>query len=390
MIKSIIGREILDSRGNPTVEVFLRTEKGEFTASVPSGASTGNYEAVELRDGEERYQGKGVLKAVENINKIIAPALEGADLSKVDDFLLDLDDTEDKSSLGANAILAVSMAAVRAAAVEEDVSLYTYISRLYGGDLSLPRPCFNIINGGSHAGGGVEFQEFMIVPNKSCFSENLRAGSEYYHLLKKRLKEKYGESSTNIGDEGGFVPPIKTVEEVLSLLPDNDIFIDVAAGEFKEEGGYRVGGSLLGEEEMLAFYKQIATSFPIKGIEDPFEEDAISAWEEINKELDLLIIGDDLLATNIKRMEMARNACNAMILKINQIGTIKEAVAAAKLAREYGWKIIVSHRSGETNDDFIADFAVGIGSEYIKSGAPARGERLAKYNRLSLIEKELI
>ncbi len=387
MIKSIKGREILDSRGNPTVEVCLTTNKGEFTSSVPSGASTGSYEAVELRDGEERYNGKGVLKAVENVNEVIAPALKGVDLNKVDDLLLELDGTENKFRLGGNAILAVSMCAIRAAS--GDLPLYKHISNLYGGETSLPRPCFNIINGGSHAGGGVEFQEFMIVPDKGSFSENLRAGAEGYHSLKKKLKEIYGDSAVNIGDEGGFVPPIKSIEEVLSLLPKEDVFIDVAAGEFMQEEGYRIGEEVLNEEEMIALYKRLIESFPVKGIEDPFGEDAFSAWEKMNGELDILVIGDDLLATNIERMKMAQSACNAMILKINQIGTIKEALDAARLAREYGWKIVVSHRSGETNDDFISDFAVGIGAEYMKSGAPARGERLAKYNRLSFIEKEI-
>ncbi len=396
MITSTVAREILDSRGNPTVEVSMKTGRGVFVSSVPSGASTGTHEAIELRDGGYRYLGKGVLKAVDNINNIIAPVIKGTDPRNIDNLLLEMDGTKNKSSLGANAVLAVSMSAVRASAKEEGVSLYRYISLISERDPSLPRPCFNVINGGAHAGGGVDFQEFMIVPDKGSFIENLRSGSESYHRLKKRLKIRYGERSVNIGDEGGFVPSIKTVNEVLSFLKeitDSDIFIDVAASEFMNKDMYKIEGKEMTEEDMIFLYESIVNDFPVKGLEDPFGEDSFSSWRKINYRLGkkALIVGDDLLATNTERMKMAekKEACNAMILKINQIGTIKEALEAVALAREFGWKIIVSHRSGETNDDFIADLAVGVGSEYIKTGAPARGERVAKYNRLSLIEREI-
>ncbi len=393
MIKSIFAREILDSRGNPTVEVFMRTKEGIFSASVPSGASTGSYEAPEIRDGEKRYNGKGVRKAVDNVNKKIAPALLGTDPAKADNTLLEMD----KNLLGANAILAVSLAAARATAAKEGIPLYKHIALLSERELSLPRPCFNIINGGAHAGGGVEFQEFMIVPEEGSFAENLRRGSETYMALKKKLKEEYGDMSINVGDEGGFVPPIKTIDDTLEALGDvfqGDIFIDVAASEFMDGKSYRLRGNLANEEEMLSLYSEIVNAFSIKGIEDPFGERAFGGWKKIKEELGgrVLVIGDDLLATNPERIKMAyeEKLCNAAIIKINQIGTLKEAIEAVKLAKEFKWKTVVSHRSGETNDDFIADFAVGVGSDYIKSGAPARGERVSKYNRLLMIEDEII
>ncbi len=394
MIKSLKAREILDSRGNPTVEACLETDGGLFTSSVPSGASTGAHEAVELRDNKDRYMGKGVLKAVDNINNIITPKIIGKDPMEVDDILIKLDGTKNKSYLGANAMLAVSVCAIRAKAEEKNLPVYRYISLLTNTKESLPRPCFNIINGGSHAGGGAEFQEFMIVPNRESFSENLLQGVEIYHKLKQVLQEKYGKQSTNIGDEGGFVPGIKTVEETLQILreiTDDDIFIDVAASEFMIGNNYKVGENNFKEDELLSLYESIIDNFSVSSLEDPFGEDSFSGWENlvVKRGDDILIVGDDLLVTNTERMKIAKqkNLCNAMILKMNQIGTIKETLEAVALAREFDWKIIVSHRSGETNDDFISDLAVGIGSEYIKTGAPARGERVAKYNRLLQIEK---
>jgi len=399
MIKDLKAREILDSRGNPTVEVSLFTERDCFVSSVPSGASTGKHEAKELRDNEERYAGKGVLQAVENINKKIAPLVIGKEIDplEIDKIMIDADGTKDKSNLGANAILGVSMSVFRAGAKEKDVPLYEYFSQYFNKEKNIPDACFNIVNGGTHSGGGVNFQEFMLVPQEKSFAENLRFAAEFSYKLKKRIVEKYGLDSTNIGDEGGFVPKATSEKEVLRLLRDIDdkvpFVIDVAATEFFNEGKY-----ILGDEnekttkEMIDLYQELKDEFYILGIEDPLEEEDFSGWKNLKDNFkDLLIIGDDLLVTNVTRMEMAKenDSCNAMILKINQIGSVSEAVAAAKKAKEFNWKTIVSHRSGETNDDFIADFAVGIGADYIKSGAPMRGERVAKYNRLLKIEKEL-
>jgi enolase len=397
MIKDIKAREIIDSRGNPTVEVSLFTNQGKTTSSVPSGASTGSFEAKEIRDGGERFGGKGVLEAVSNVNKKISSVLKGEDLdpSKIDKILIELDGTEDKSNLGANAILGVSMSVFRAVAKKKNLSFYDYISSEFDFEQKIPTPCFNIINGGVHSGGGVSFQEFMIVPKENSFSENLRFAVEFYQKLKQKISLNYGASSVNIGDEGGFVPDIKKTEDVFNLLREVDssisVLVDVASTEFYKEEKYLLDGDLKNREEMIAFYKNLKERFSIVGLEDPLMEDDFVGWGELRKELsDILIVGDDLLTTNIKRMQRAEenNSCNAMILKINQIGTVSEALQSAKTAQEFQWKIIVSHRSGETNDDFIADFAVGIGADYIKSGAPARGERVAKYNRLLEIEDE--
>ncbi len=398
MIKKLKAREILDSRGNPTVEVSLTTDVGEFLASAPSGASTGTYVAKEIRDGGFRYNGKGVLKAVDNINRKIAPIFLN---KEVDPFLFDktmieLDGTDDKSNIGANAILPVSMSFFRAAAAKEGKQLYEYIAKNFSEKLKLPIPCFNIVNGGLHGHGGVRFQEFMIVPKKEKFSDSLRFAVEFSEKLKEEIKKTYGAESTNIGDEGGFVPKIKSEKDVLKLLKkidaDTSVIIDVAATEFYENGTYNLTDRNLKKEEMIDYYEMLLSEFSILGIEDPLEENDFTGWGELRKRIkDILIIGDDLLVTNIDRMNIAeKNAsCNAMILKINQIGSVSQAIEAAKKAKEFGWEVIVSHRSGETNDDFIADFAVGIGSKYIKSGAPKRGERVAKYNRLLKIEENL-
>ncbi len=397
MIKDLKAREILDSRGNPTVEVSLFTDKGEFISSVPSGASTGRYEAKEFRDGGERYMGKGVLEAVENVNKKIAPLIIGKKVGplEIDKIMIDADGTEDKSNLGANAILGVSMCVFRAGAMEEGVPLFRYFSRQFNMKENIPKPCFNVINGGVHGKGGVSFQEFMIVPQKKSFSENLRYATEFYHRLRDKILEsaEYNMNSVNIGDEGGFVPEAQSAEEVLSLIASVDsdcpLIIDVAASEFFKEGGYVLEGERVNKEDMIVLYKKLSGMFPIIGIEDPLEEDDFTGWYELKKELnELLVIGDDLLTTNIRRMEKAKeiDSCNAMILKMNQIGSVSEAVEAVKRAKDFGWKVVASHRSGETNDDFVADFAVGIGADYIKSGAPVRGERVAKYNKILKIE----
>lgn len=397
-IKNITAREILDSRGNPTVEVSLSTGKNTFKSSVPSGASTGSYEAVEIRDGDQRYHGKGVSTAVENVNKIIASSLKGKklDQEKIDYLMIELDGTENKNRLGANAILGVSMALSRAIAFSKRKPLYKEISDMSGFEIKIPQPSFNIINGGSHAGNNLDFQEFMILPEGATFKEKLRNASERYHALKKIIEKKYSSIATNIGDEGGFAPPINNPEEAIDLILETgkiDIAIDVAAGEFLKDGIYKTSFGDLTNKDLSDYYLQKIKEYPIVSIEDPFGEDSWDDWSNLMLEIDnnILIMGDDLLATNKKRIIKfgERKSCNSMILKPNQIGTVTEAIEAARIARSLNWKIMVSHRSGETNDDFIADFSVGIGSDYIKSGAPARGERVAKYNRLLEIEESL-
>lgn len=396
-IKSIEAREILDSRGNPTVEVVLKTERVTAISSVPSGASTGSHEAVELRDGGERYRGKGVLKAVTNVNEVIAPALRDRDIldqKGIDDLMVKLDGTENKSRLGANAILPVSMAVCRAGATSIDTPLYRYISRLGATEIGLPTPSFNVINGGAHAGNELVFQEFMILLSGKNFEERLRMASDKYHDLKEKIEEKYSQSATNVGDEGGFAPPIEKPEDALDLISkDTSIALDVAADGFFKKDGYDAGFRFFSKKELLDYYLELIERYPIISIEDPFAEDEWESWRELTSMVPagFLIIGDDLLATNPERIRRAgeSGACNAMILKLNQVGTVSEGIEAARLAGDFDWKIMVSHRSGETTDDFIADFSVGIGSDYIKSGAPARGERVAKYNRLLQIEKEL-
>jgi len=430
-IKNIKAREILDSRGNPTIEVELETDFGVFRGSVPSGASKGKYEAVELRDGLDarpsreaggpvlgkRYHGMGVLKAVKNVNEIIGPKLIGEDTvnqTKIDEILINLDGTENKAKLGANAILPVSMAVCRAAAAAKNLSLYQHINEIYTGltcvkltpvrPVSLPIPCFNVINGGAHAGNDLDVQEFMIVPQKMSFSENLQVASEIYHQLKEILEKKFGKLATNLGDEGGFAPPIRFPQEAIELILEAakklnyevKIILDVAASQFFKNGKYRMKIGVFSREGLLNYYSDLIQKYPIMGLEDPFSEDDFAGWKMLNSKFlipnsKFLIIGDDLTVTNPRRIKMAKEKedCNAIILKINQIGTVTEALEAAKLAKEFGWKIIVSHRSGETNDDFISDLAVGIGADFIKAGAPARGERVAKYNRLLKIEEEL-
>jgi len=414
-IHSIKTREILDSRGNPTVEVDLETNLGIFRASVPSGASRGKYEAVELRDGGKRYHGMGVLKAVNNVNKIITPKLKGKDVTRqkeIDELLIKLDGTENKSKLGANAILAVSMAVCRAGAKAQNFSLWKHISKL--AEVRhlpiLPRPSVLMIEGGAHAGNELDFQEFMISPQQKTFSRNLQIASEIYHQLKEIIKQKYIDLGINVGDEGGFAPPVRVPEEALNLILEAaknlgyqnkiKIILDVAASQFYAKGTYKTRIGAFSREGLLKYYSDLIQKYPILALEDPFAEDDFEGWEllmlNINKRINkrnskLLIIGDDLLATNHKRIKLAeeKKACNAVIIKMNQIGTITETIEAAKLAKSYGWKIIVSHRSGETCDDFVADLAVGIGADFIKTGAPARGERVAKYNRLLRIEEEI-
>ncbi|MCX6764910.1 MAG: phosphopyruvate hydratase [Candidatus Nealsonbacteria bacterium] len=413
-IKSIKAREILDSRGDPTIEVDLVTQDGIFQSSVPSGASKGRNEAKELRDGGKRYHGKGVLKAIKNVNEVLAEKLEGKEATQqkeIDYLMLKLDGTKNKARLGANAILAVSMAVCRAGAKAKGISLFQYISQIFNFEYKnqvlpesvLPQPCFNIINGGAHAGSELDVQEFMILPRAGSFVENLRQASEIYHVLKGILKEKFKESSINLGDEGGFSPPLNKSEEALSLIMEaikksgyfqkTEIGLDVAATQFYKNKKYNFEGRSLTSKEFLNFYKKEIQDFPILFIEDPFAEEDFDGFAGITRSIEkkIFILGDDLITTNLERMKIAeeKKACSGMIIKPNQVGTVTETLEAAKLAKFYGWKILVSHRSGDTFDSFISDLAVGIGADFIKAGAPARGERVEKYNRLLRIEEEL-
>ena len=407
-IKNIVAREIKDSRGNPTVEVVLETEKGEYIASVPSGASTGKNEALELRDPD----GKGVLDAIKNVNEVIAPKLKGKDVinqKEIDDLMLALDGTENKSKLGANAILAVSMAVCRAGAGAKKMPLYKHLAELaYGSTavepLKIPLPMFNILNGGAHAKNDLDIQEFMIIPHKKTMQENLVICNGAFNRLREAIKNSFGEDYLGLGDEGGFAPPISKTEQALFLLKaaahgDQDIkfALDCAASEFYKPvpsggGKYVLEGIETTRAELLNFYKEFVKNFPIISIEDPFSEEDWQGFEEITKEMGekVIIVGDDLTTTNIKRIKEAHNkkACNGVILKMNQIGTVSETIEACNLAKSFNWKTIVSHRSGETMDDFIADLAVGLSTDYIKSGSPAKEERMVKYKRLLEIEQE--
>lgn len=411
-IKTIKAREILDSRGNPTVETTVVLDDGSKTeGSVPSGASLGKYEAVELRDNDpKRYKGMGVLTAVNNVNQIIAPKLKGMDTSeqiKIDKLLIELDGTANKSKLGANAILSVSQAILEVAALSKKLPTYKYVASLYGFRLpqKLPAPTFNLINGGKHGAGNLEFQEFHIIPSTAkSYSESLRIAEEIYQTLEDVLK-KHG-AIHSVGDEGGYAPNLFSNADALELLMEainragyifnKDVFLglDVAAGFFYKGGKYQIKDRTMPmeTENLVNFYKELNQQYPLFALEDGFYEDDWDGWIRITQQLpETIIVGDDLLATNKHRVEEAikKKACNAILVKPNQIGTISETAYVAMKAREAGWKIIVSHRSGETNDDFIADFAVGVNADFTKFGAPARGERVAKYNRLLAIEEEM-
>lgn len=406
-IKRIAAREILDSRGVPTVEVAMFSAKNSASASVPSGASTGVHEAVELRDGGKRYFGKGVLRAVKNVNTVIAKKLAGKalDQEKIDQLLVDLDGSPDKCELGANAILAVSLAACRLAAKEQGIPLYTHIAKMFGTKKAvLPVPAFNVINGGKHAGNKLDFQEYMLLPvGAKSFSEALQIGSEVYHELKQLLEKDFGKVAINVGDEGGFAPPLTCVEEPLDYLAQAvqnlgywkkvAFGIDVAASTFYREQKYYVEGEQLSSADLLDKYLELVGAYPLISIEDPFHEDDFEGFAKLTRQLRkrAQVVGDDLLCTNPDRISAAavRESCNALLLKVNQIGTLSEALDAAKLALAQKWNVMVSHRSGETTDCFIADLAVGIASGQIKAGAPCRGERLTKYNQLLRIEEEL-
>jgi enolase len=420
-VKKIHARSIYDSRGNPTVEVDLTTDKGIFRAAVPSGASTGIYEALELRDNVKgEHHGKGVNTAVNNINNIIAPALiqKGLDVTKqkeVDDFLLHLDGTENKSKLGANALLGVSLAVCKAGAVHKGVPLYRHIADLAGiRQICLPVPAFNVINGGSHAGNKLAMQEFMLLPvGAKNFKEAMRMGSEVYHHLKGVIKKRYGLDATAVGDEGGFAPNIQDNKEGLDLLKTAIdlagytgkivIGMDVAASEFcKEKDGKKVydldfknpnsdASKWISGDELANLYKSFIKEYPVVSIEDGFDQDDWENWVKFQGEVKIQLVGDDLTVTNPKRIQTAieKKACNCLLLKVNQIGTVSESIQAATLSRQNGWGVMVSHRSGETEDAFIADLVVGLATGQIKTGAPCRSERLAKYNQLLRIEEEL-
>jgi enolase len=376
---------------------------------VPSGASTGKHEALELRDGGKRYFGKGVLNAVSNVNKKLAQQLKGMDVrnqEEIDSYMIDLDGMPNKSNLGANAILGVSLAVCKSGAISKKIPLYENIADIAKAKLRLPVPSFNVINGGRHAQNKLDIQEFMIFPcGAKSFSEALRIGSEVYHTLKGIIKEKYGASSANVGDEGGFAPNISSTEEALGLLTkaiekagytkEAKICMDCAASEFfsLDDWHYHFEAGKLNNEEMMARYIDMAKKYPIASIEDPFDQDDFDTPQRLVKAIgkDVQIVGDDTTVTNVNRIKTAidKKALNALLLKVNQIGTVTEAINAAKLAQKAGWGVMVSHRSGDTEDSFIADLAVGIGCGQIKSGAPCRSERLAKYNQLLRIEEEI-
>ncbi len=410
-ITKLFARQVLDSRGNPTIEVEAYFHHTKVSAIVPSGASTGKYEALELRDGKKAYGGKSVMKAVDNVNNVISKRIVGMEIldqKAIDHALIQLDGTPNKSKLGANAILGVSMAVCRLAAKIKQKNLYYYISELAGvhdKNLTIPIPFSNIINGGKHAGSTLKIQEFMITPVYArTFAEAAQIASEVYHTLKKIIEDKYGKSATNVGDEGGFAPQISTPEQALDILVEAikksgysgkvKIAIDAAASEFYKEGMYEMDRRYT-PDELIDYYMSLIKKYPIVTLEDPFDQDDFDSFmklTEMAKKYKVKIIGDDLLVTNPERIQIAidKKLCNGLLLKVNQIGTITEALSAAKLAREAGWIVMVSHRSGETEDTFIADLAVGLGCGHIKLGAPCRTDRVAKYNQLLRIEESKI
>jgi len=409
-IKDIKARMILDSRGNPTVQVKTVTEGlGVGIANAPSGASTGVHEAVEVRDGGKEFKGKGVSRAVENVNKVISPALIGLDSRRqqlIDRKMIEIDGTPNKSRLGGNAIVATSLSVAKAAASTMGLPLYAYLGG-YVAD-TLPVPMLNIINGGVHAGNKLDFQEFMIVPaGFTSFREAIKAAVEVYFDLKKILKERYGPQAINVGDEGGYAPPIEKVRDALDILiqaikaagydPWNQVVIalDVASSQFyrEDKGVYVLEGSEYTRDQLIEFYEKLVSEYPIVSIEDPLQEEDFEGFAEITKRLGskVLIVGDDLFTTNPARFRKGvdSKAGNAILVKVNQVGTLSETLEVVKMAFTNGYKAIISHRSGETEDTSIADISVGVGAGLIKTGAPARGERTAKYNRLLEIEEEL-
>lgn len=400
-ITNLYAREILDSRGNPTVECELTTESFTVRASVPSGASTGTNEALELRDGDSRYYGKGVTKAVNNVNTIIKNALIGKELNQkvLDNLLLELDGTKNKTNLGANAILSVSLCIMKALAKSQSKDIY----ELFDGPYTMPYPMMNIINGGVHATSSLEIQEFMIVPNQSTFKERLRCGAEVFQTLKSILKQN--GFSTSVGDEGGFAPTFKTIEEALDYImlaikesgyipgKDVNLALDAAASEFYKEGKYTINKKELTKEELINYYIKLTETYPIISIEDAFSEDDIDSIKKLTELIGnkIMLVGDDYFVTNIEYLQkgITEKYNNAILLKANQIGTITEMLETIKLAKNSGFKTIISHRSGETEDTFISQMAVGLNLGYIKTGSLCRGERIAKYNELLRIEEKV-
>lgn len=415
-IQKVHARHIYDSRGNPTIEVELTTEDGVFRADVPSGASTGIYEALELRDAvKSEHHGKGVNKAIENVIKTIGPALLNKDQTKqadIDNLMLKLDGTKNKSTLGANAMLGVSMAACKAGAAKKKVPLYRHLADLADNKhLVMPVPALNVINGGSHAGNRLAMQEFMIMPTgATSFADAMRIGSEIYHHLKKVIKDKYGLTATAVGDEGGFAPNITSGRDALEMIRQAvqnggytgkvQFAMDTAASEFHKDGKYDLDfknaqsdkSAWLSGEKLGDLYREYVGAYPIASIEDPFDQDDWQSWSSFTASVpQCQVVGDDLTVTNPERIQQAveKKSCNCLLLKVNQIGTVTESIQAHKLAKKNGWGTMVSHRSGETEDSFIADLVVGLGTGQIKTGAPCRSERLSKYNQLLRIEEEL-
>lgn len=403
-ILKIHSREILDSRGNPTVEVDVHTCCGFGRAAVPSGASTGAHEALELRDGGDRYNGKGVLNAVKNVNEIIAPQIQGMDAAsqcEIDKTMREMDGTANKSKLGANAILGVSLGVAKAAASSLSIPLYKYLGGINTN--RLPIPSFNVLNGGKHAGNELSVQEFMIEPmGAENFSEGLRMAAETYHALGEILQRRYGASATNVGFEGGFAPPLsKTIDALDSIVSALDVTgynqeikigLDSAASSFYKDGIYSIDGEGLTPEEMVDYYADLVDSYPIILLEDPFDEEAYEDFADLTARLpETIIVGDDIYVTNPARLKKGidMHSTNALLLKLNQIGTVSEAFETAKMAFRAGFKIMASHRSAETEDTSLADVSVALGVELLKTGAPARSERTSKYNQLLRIQEEL-
>ncbi len=401
IITNIHARQVLDSRGNPTIEVEVHSGKHMGKAIVPSGASTGIHEALELRDGGKKYMGKGVLKAVHNVNAILKRKLKNKRFTQkeLDNFMIRLDGTKNKSKLGANAMLGVSMSFARCDACKQGRWLYEVL----GTKRVMPVPFCNIINGGKHAAGKLAMQEFMIAPVKAkSFAEATRMSSEIYHILKKVIAKKYGKNAVHVGDEGGFAPPVKDAYQALNLITKAldlsgysrkvKIAMDPAASEFYKNGYYDIGKKL-NSEKMAEHYYDLMAKYPIVSLEDPFDQDDFISWKDMMKRGPKYtqIVGDDLLVTNIERIKMAKKEklCNALLLKVNQIGTLTEAITAAKYAMKNKWHVMVSHRSGETEDPFIADLAVALGCGQIKLGAPCRSDRTSKYNQLLRIEEKI-
>jgi enolase len=407
IISDIYAREILDSRGNPTIEVEVELDSGiRARASVPSGASTGEYEALELRDGDKkRYLGKGVLKAIRNVREIIAPELKGKEITsqkEIDEKMIELDGTENKTRLGANAILGVSLACAKAGALSSKKPLYRYL----GGEEAreLPVPMMNVLNGGVHADNNLDIQEFMIMPlGASSFKESLRMGAEIFHNLKTILKAK--GYSTAVGDEGGFAPDLDSNEEAIQLIlegiertgykvgEDVSLSLDSAASSFYEEGKYRLGKEEKNSEEMIEFYKYLVEKYPLISLEDGLAEDDWGGWRKLTQKLGgkIQLVGDDIFVTNTKRLKkgIEMKVANSILIKVNQIGTLTETLKAIEMAKSAGYRAVISHRSGETEDTTIADLSVAINAGQIKTGSLSRSERVAKYNQLLRIEEEL-